>query len=635
MATTQTHPITAPEAPSNEHAHGVHDEAPFEAIAIARIIVAGIAAAILWFEPAKPWPLVIGVSALLFSGWPILREAVENILERRMTMELSMTIAIVAAAAISEFFTAIVIAFFVLVAEELEHLTVQRGRTAIKDLVDFIPREARVRRGGDIITVLVDDVRPGDAVLLSPGEKIPVDGIVTDGHSSVDQSRITGESIPVEKSVGAQVYAGSINQIGSLEIRVERVGRDTSFGRIIEAVERAERSRAPVQRIADRLAGYLVYFSFAAAILTWLITRDIRDTISVIIVAGACGVAAGTPLAILGGIGRAANLGSIIKGGVHLETLAGIDTIVLDKTGTLTLGEPRVQSIHAASDYTAEEVLRLAAGVELRSEHPLALAVLTEARRLNIAIPEPESFSYTLGHGISAGIDGKRILVGNRKMMQKAGIAVPEQLGDVIGSEIIVAADNRYIGEIIVADPVRAEAKQAMDDLAALGIRTVLLSGDIQSVADKVARDLDIAEAKGDLLPEDKFTRIRALMAEGHKVAMVGDGVNDAPALSSAHLGIAMGSGTDVAKESADVVLIGNDLIKLVETIRIAKRTRGIIMQNFGGTIAVDTLGIVLAAFGMLNPLIAALIHVGSELAFLLNSARLLPRKERLARPGT
>ena len=628
--------MTAPPVSAAEiHDHdSVHEHAPFETIAIARIVVAALAIAILWFEPPMPWSMLVGVSALMFAGWPILREAVENILERRMTMELSMTIAIVAAAAISEFFTAIVVAFFVLVAEELEHLTVQRGRTAIRDLVDFVPHEARVRRNGEIVSVEVGTIQVGESVLVSPGEKIPVDGTVTDGHSSVDQSRITGESIPAEKTAGASVFAGSINQIGSLEIRVDRVGRDTSFGRIIEAVEKAEQSRAPVQRMADKLAGYLVYFSFVAAIITYLLTHNIRDTISVIIVAGACGVAAGTPLAILGGIGRSAKLGAIIKGGVHLETLGKIDTIVLDKTGTLTMGEPVVQLIVAAPGVSENDVIRMAAGAELHSEHPLALAVLAEAKKRGIAIPEPETFSYTLGHGIKARIDDVSVLVGNRKMMVRSNITIPDRPASAVGSEIMVAVDGEFYGEILVADPVRPEARRAMADLAGMGIRTVLLSGDIQAVADAVARDVNIAEAVGEMLPEDKLTRVKAMIAEGKHVAMVGDGVNDAPALMAASLGIAMGSGTDVAKESADVVLIGNDLVKLVETLRIAKQTRGIIWQNFAGTIGVDTLGIVLAAFGMLNPLIAALIHVGSELLFLLNSARLLPAADRLKPRG-
>ena len=347
QATNRTVPL---EDHARPHEDNVHDQAPFEPWAIARMAVALLGAAVLWFrlhEPLAP-ASVIGIATLAFAGWPMFKEAFENLLARRMTMELSMSIAILAAAAISEFFTAVVVMLFVLVAEELEHLTVARGRLAIKDLIDFVPRQARVRRNGDILTVPVDSIVPGDTALVSPGEKVPVDGTVVSGHSYVDQSRITGESMPAEKTEGASVYAGSINQMGALEIRVERIGRDTSYGRIVEAVEQAEQTRAPVQRLADQLAGYLVYFAVGAAILTYALTRDVRDTISVVIVAGACGIAAGTPLAILGGIGRAARLGSIIKGGVHLETLGRVDTVELDKTGTLTVGEPAVQAISPA-----------------------------------------------------------------------------------------------------------------------------------------------------------------------------------------------------------------------------------------------------------------------------------------------
>lgn len=612
--------------PPEPHGETVHDHAPFERMALVRIAVAILCAAAVWFRLWEPIPAVsvIGVAALAFVGWPIFHEAFENLLARRMTMELSMTIAIIAAAAISEWFTALVVSLFVLVAEELEHLTLAQGRVAIRDLVEFIPREARVRRNGEVTVVPLDTVAAGDFVLVSPGEKVPVDGAVVEGHSYVDQSRITGESMPAEKTAGSAVFAGSINQMGALEIRVEHVGRDTSYGRIIQAVEAAEQTRAPVQKLADRLAGYLVYVAFAAAALTYFITRDIRDTISVIIVAGACGIAAGTPLAILGGIGRAAKLGSIIKGGIHLETLGRVNTVVLDKTGTLTLGEPAVQAINPSSDFTQDELLRLAAAAEFHSEHPLARAIVAAAQARGIAIPEPERFHYTIGRGITAMIDGKPVLVGNRKLLIENGITPPDRIDGRIGSDIVVAAGGAYAGEIVVADTLRPEARSALVDLHALGIHTILLTGDTRAVAEAVGKELGISEVGAEMMPDDKLTRVKALVASGRIVAMVGDGVNDAPALTAASLGIAMGSGTDIAKESADVVLIGNHLGKLVETLRIARKTRGIIWQNFAGTLGIDALGILLAAFGFLNPLIAAFIHVGSELAFILNSARLL-----------
>ena len=604
----------------------IHDHAAFEPMAIARIVVAVLGAAAVWFKVWEPLPQVslIGVATLVFAGWPVLREAVENILERRMTMELSMSIAIFAAAAIGEWFTSIVVLTFVLVAEELEHMTVAKGRVAIKELVDFLPQEARVRRAGAIVTIALSELAVGEHVFVSPGDKIPVDGVVAQGHSAVDQSRITGESMPADKAPGSPVFAGSINQMGALEITVERVGRDTSFGRIIEAVENAEKTRAPVQRVADQLAGYLVYVALGCAVITWLLTRDIRDTISVIIVAGACGVAAGTPLAILGGVGRAAKLGSIVKGGVHLEALGKVDTVVLDKTGTLTVGEPQARSVAAAEGFDVNEIVRLAAGAELHSEHPLARAVVREAERLGVAIPEPQASRFIVARGVVAEVEGRTVLVGNRKLLIENGVECPPRPETPIGSDMLIALDGRYAGWMHVADGLRDEAKAAMAELRAMGVRTLLLTGDSEPVARAVAKEVGVSEVGFELLPQDKLARIKELVAQGQIVAMVGDGVNDAPALTAASVGVAMGSGADVSKESADVLLIGDDLGKLVETLKIARKTRGVIFQNFAGTIAVDAIGIALAAFGYINPLLAAFIHVGSELAFILNSARLL-----------
>ncbi|MCX7318205.1 MAG: cation-translocating P-type ATPase [Hyphomicrobiales bacterium] len=610
-----------------DHGHEDHDHA-FEWPEIVRIAVVAVAAVAVWFRVWEPIPAVsvIGVAGLLLGGWPILKEAFENLLERRMTMELSMTIAIAAAAAIGEFFTALVITLFVLVAEVLEGLTVGRGRKAIRDLLEFLPRDVSVRRDGAIRTVASETLAVGDAVLVDPGGRIPVDGLVLSGHSFVDESGITGESMPAEKVAGARVFAGTVNQSGALEVVAERIGRDTSYGKIIEAVERAEKSRAPVQRLADRLAGYLVYFALGSAVLTYLLTQDIYATISVVIVAGACGIAAGTPLAILGGIGRSARLGAIVKGGVHLETLGKVDTVVFDKTGTLTLGRPEVQRLDAASGVSEIQLLDAAASAEARSEHPLGKAIVEYAVKTGRPVVEPLDFGYTPGRGVRTGVEFFHTLVGNRLWLEENGVVLPAAaVGQGASSEIYVSQDGRFLGRIEVADTVRPEAKQAIDALRAMGIRTVLLSGDAAAVANGVGQALGIAEVNAEMLPEQKLGFVRDLVSLGRTVAMVGDGVNDAPALAEASVGVAMGSGTDVAQESADVVLLGNDLLRFVETVALARRTRGIIWQNFAGTIGVDALGILLAALGFLNPLLAAGIHVTSELAFILNSARLLP----------
>ena len=636
--------------PGPDHEHDGGEQADGHALPwpdALRIAGVALAAILVWFRLWLPLQIVnlIGVFGLLIGGWPIVKEAAKNAVARRMTMELSMTIAIVAAAAISEFFTALVITLFVLVAEVLEGMTVARGRHAIRDLLDALPRRVSVRRAGGVRDVDSDQLKVGDAVLVSPGGLIPVDGEVVSGHSFVDQARITGESMPIEKVAATTVYAGSINASGVLEIRAERIGRDTSYGRIIEAVERAERSRAPVQRLADRLAAYLVYLALGAAALTFLLTRDMRSTIAVVIVAGACGIAAGTPLAILGGIGRAARLGAIVKGGVHLETLGRVDTVVVDKTGTLTYGRPEVQRVLPVDGATSEDVLNAAASAELRSEHPLGQAIVAHARARRRPGVEPDGFVYTPGRGIAAEVAGTRVLVGNRAWMRDHGVVMPDSVPGVAGhsataaaSEVFVARSGRLLGAIAVADTVRPEAQRAIDALGRMRLRTILLTGDTRGVAEAVASGLDIQEVEADLLPEDKLQRINRLVAAGRTVAMIGDGINDAPALAAASVGVGMGSGTDVARESADVVLLGNDLARFVETLAVARRTRGIIWQNFAGTLAVDALGVGLAAFGFLGPLFAAFIHVASELTFILNAARLLPppqngRRSRIEEP--
>jgi heavy metal translocating P-type ATPase len=594
---------------------------------INRVLFVAAAAGAIWFlgGATNPYITAIGVICTFVGGFPIFHEAWENIVQRCMTMELSMTIAIVAALAIREVFTALVITLFVLVAEILEGLTVGRGRRAIQRLIDLLPSTATVHREGDWKDVDVQQVSVGEEVLVRPGARIPVDGTVAGGHSFVDQAPITGESIPIEKAPGAVVYAGTINQSGALEIRVERLGRDTTFGKIIEAVERAEKSRAPIQGIADRLAGYLVYFALAAAAITFLITHNTRSTISVVIVAGACGIAAGTPLAILGSIGRAAQDGAIVKGGLYLEKLADVDTILLDKTGTLTLGTPAVTEIRPSAGVSGTALLEAAAIAESQSEHPMAKAILNKASQLGVYARQPDRFAYTPGRGVVAMSGGHRIVVGNWMHLEQEGVVGTKARESGADGAVLVARDGRLLGSIHVADLVRPEAKNAIRDLKSMGLRTILLTGDSRTVANAVGEGLGVDEIAAELLPEQKLQRVEELLAQGKKVVMVGDGVNDAPALAQATVGVAMGSGTDVARETSDVVLIGSDLNKFVETIRIARRCHRTIMQNFVGTLVVDSIGVGLAAFGFLNPLLAAFIHVSSEMTFILNSARLLP----------
>src|SRR6266567_3691623 len=581
----------------HNHVHGDHHDHDHEHAAdVSEYVRLGLMGLVIvasltgWWRHwlSRDW---LAFAATLVGGFPIFKEAWENLRQRRMTMELSMTLALIAALCLGQFLTALVIAFFVLFAEIVEGYTVGSGRRAIQTLIDALPPHVRMRRGGEERELGTNEVVAGETIIIRPGERVPADGVVIKGHSFVDQSSITGESLPIEKVEQSKVFSGTINKDGVLEVTVEKIGRDTTFGKIIDIVEQAEESRAPVQRIADRLAAGLVYFAFGAALLTLIITRNITSTIAVIIVAGACGVAAGTPLAILAGIGSAARRGIITKGGLYLEQLSRIDTIVLDKTGTLTLGIPEVTAVRALDDATENDVLQTAAIAEQHSEHPLGEAIVRRARERNLPLREYSQLRYSPGKGILVEESGTHILVGTRALFEENGVAVPANAISEIASRnvagktvVLVGRDRRVLGAITLADQLRAEARQAVNDLKAQNYRVILLTGDSSDTAKIIGRELGVDEAIGDLLPEQKVEKIRELLRAGRKVAMVGDGVNDAPALAEATVGVAMGQGTDVA---------------------------------------VDTAGIVLAFFGMLAPIFAALIHVGSELAFILNSARL------------
>jgi heavy metal translocating P-type ATPase len=587
-------------------------------------VVAGlaIAAALASWLAAPGWVTVpVAAGGLVVGCWPIVAEAVADVRGRRMSMELSMLIAILAAALIGEWVTALVITAFVLAAEILEDLAMDRGRDALTDLMSFLPSVVQVREGDGTRAVPLDEVRAGDVVMVLPGGRVPVDGTVVEGRTSLDQSRITGEPLPVDVAAGSQVYAGSVNQTGAVAVRAERVGEASSYGQIVAAVRAAQESRAPVQRLADRIAGWLVYLALGGAALTYLLTRDLTATISVVIVAGACGVAAGTPLAVLAGIARAARSGAFVKDGAHLEALSGIDVVVFDKTGTLTHGEPAVGAVEPAPGFTADELLAAAASAELYSEHPIGQAIVAHARAAGLAIAPPEQFDSLPGLGVSALVAGRRVLAGNATLTPGAPSADPS------GTSVQVAIEGTWSGTVRLTDTVRESAGPAVARLRGFGLRVVMMTGDNAGAAALVAGQVGIDEVHAGLLPHDKVDLVRRLREEGARVAMVGDGVNDAPALAQASVGIAMGGGTHVAHESADVILISSDLGDLVSAVVTARRARRIILANVAGTIAIDIVGMALAAVGLLGPLLAAIVHVGSESAFILNSARLVPRR--------
>ena len=627
---------------------------------VVRIAVVGLAALGAWIAGAAGTPGwavgAVGAVVLAVGCWPLLVEAAEDLRERRMSMELSMLLAIVAAAVIGEWVTALAVTVFALCAEVLEELSMDRGRDALTDLMSFLPQTARVvgapeaaesaesSQSSGVTEVPLDEVRPGQVIALSPGGRVPVDGVVRTGRADVDQSRITGEALPVQVGPGDRVPAGSITR-GALELEVERVGEESSYGRIVAAVRHAQSSRAPVQRLADRLAARIVYLALAAALVTFLVTRDVRATISVIIVAGACGVAAGTPLAVLAAIARAARCGAFVKDGTHLEQLSAVDTVVMDKTGTLTVGEPRVVSVRPTEAVAGEdEVLALAAAAEWNSEHPIGRAIYNEAAVRDLTVPVPGDVAYSPGAGVSAHVEGRRITVGRCRGQESraerdtpgcedeaALSAESDPEAPSATSVVEVRADGQLLGTIALADRLRQGAATAVRDLGDMGLEILMLTGDSAASARHVAGLLGLTEkqVRADLLPTDKEEVVDSLRRAGKRVAMVGDGVNDAPALGAADVGIAMGTGTDVAREAGDVVLVGSAPADLVETVRVARRARRIIMVNFVGTVVVDVVGMVAAGLGLLGPVAAALVHVVSESAFILNSARLVPRRTR------
>ncbi|WP_316668260.1 cation-translocating P-type ATPase [uncultured Propionibacterium sp.] len=516
--------------------------------------------------PGARLPLV-AVTGIVAGCWPIVVEAAGDIRHRRMSMELSMIIAIIAAAAVGEWSTALVITVFVLAAEILEELSMDRGRDALTDLMGFLPAQVQVRVADDLVAVGPDEVGEGQVVVVHPGGPVPVDGLVVAGRSSVDQSRITGEPLPVERTIGDRVYAGSVNQFGVLEVEAEHVGADSSYGRIVEAVRSAQATPAPAQRLADHLAGYLVCIALGGAAVTWLLTRDLRATISVIIVAGACGIAAGTPLAVLAAMARVARTDAFAKGGVHLERLSAVDTVVFDKTGTLTLGRPAVSALEPANGVAPDELLAVAAGAELFSEHPLGEAIIAEAVARGLHPAEPADFSYEPGRGLTARLAGRTVRVGN-------GALVPGATGSdepVAATAVHVDEDGRYLGSILLADTVRDTAADCVRALHGMGLGVVVVTGDAESSARAVCGPLGVDEIRAGLLPHEKCEFVEGLAMQGRRPAMVGDGVNDAPALSAADVGIAMGSGTEVARASADIVLISSDLNDLITSIRTAR----------------------------------------------------------------
>lgn len=581
------------------------------------------------------WKLVlpfdlVAIAAALIGGYPVFAETFHSLRHRRVNMEVSMTVAIAASLLVGQFTAAVVVTFFVLLSEFIEAYAVDKGRATVAKLEESIPRRALVRRNGQEVEADLDSITPGEVVIVRDGERVPVDGTLVKGSGFVNQSSITGEALAAEKTVGSSVFAGSVDETGIFEVRAEKIGHTTIFGQIIKLVEEAETRKAPIQRVSDKLATWLVEFTIIFAVITFIITRNLISTISVIVVAGACGVAAGTPLAIVAAIGGLARRGVIVKGGVYVQEMSKVDTVVIDKTGTLTFGDPEVTDIIPLEGCDGRQLLTYAAAAEKFSKHPLAQAILSRAREFGVD-PLASSADYFAGKGMISSFNGEQVVVGNTLLMSERNIPVSANVDAAITTKssegkttVIVAHSGHVCGLLGISDRVRDESRNAIRSLQKMKISTVMLTGDNKESADSVAFKVGIGKVHAQLLPADKISIVEKLSKEGRRIAMVGDGVNDAPALARADVGIGMGGGTDVAVEEADIVLLTNDLGKLPLTVKTSKRAYGAIMQNFYGTLVVDGIGLALAFQGILNPLIAAGIHVVSELVFILNSARLI-----------
>jgi Cd2+/Zn2+-exporting ATPase len=609
-----------------------------------------LAAIFRWTEGATTLPIVLlTIASTLVSGAAVARAAWRAIRLRALDMNALMTIAAVGAIATGEYFEAATAMFLFSVALWLERFSMNRARRAVQTLVELTPAVAhRVTASKETEDVDPDQLIEGDAVRVLPGERVPIDGVVTGGGSSIDQSAITGESIPAEKQPGDDVFAGTLNHEGSLEVRVTRVARQSTLAHIQELIRDASSSRSPTERFVDRFARYYTPAVIAAAVVLafgpplaarlgagWAASADasawFHRGLVLLVIACPCALVISTPVTIVCGLYRAARRGILIKGGEHLESAGRIDSIALDKTGTLTTGELAVEEISAPPGVTEDEVLALAATLEQFSEHPLATAILAEAKRLNLPLSKVEEFSALRGYGIEAQVAGQVCLVGAERLLRQRDVEVELEANHDSMTAVFVARNGLHLGTIWLSDTPRDGAQSAIESLKRLGVSPVaMLTGDRQSIADRLAKQLGLDEVHADLLPEDKVERVKTLAAARPYLAMVGDGVNDAPALAAAPVGIAMGKqASDTALETADVVILTPQLSRLPELVRLGRRVRSILWQNISLALAPKLAVLILAALGMATMWMAVAADVGASLIVIANGMRLLGQVER------
>jgi Cd2+/Zn2+-exporting ATPase len=585
----------------------------------------------------------LAIVAVLFGGFQRFIAGFKDACKRKITVNVFVVVALVATMAVGEFRPAAIIVFIMAAAGALESYTLDKTRKSIRDLLDLAPRMATVRRQGEEVVVPVAELQVGDVVVVKPGARIPVDGVVAAGASSVNQAAITGESMPVEKFPGSSVFSGTLNESGRLDIRTEKVGENTTLARIVHLVQEAQGTRAPIQNLADRFTTWFLPMVVVLAISAFAISGDVKVAVSVLLVACPCAFAIATPTAVTAGVSNMARRAVLIKGGIFLEVGHKITRLLVDKTGTFTFGRPKVEGIIAFDGKDPEDILRMACIAEKYSEHPLARSILAAGKERKLDIPDPDHFVSATGMGVEARWNTTNILVGKQAFLQEAGVPIVSRIDQEIVKQseqgrtaVLVAHNDEAIGLLAIADEIRPEIAESIRLLKTMGVeRITMLTGDHPRVAEAVARAIGVDDFQAELLPEQKQEFVRTLQAGGHIVGMIGDGINDAPALALADVGIAMGAvGTDVAIETADVTLMNDDMSGVADFIWMSAKVMRRIKLNIFFSMIYNVIGLALGIMGLLTPVLAVLFQEAGCITVVFSSTLLLWAKPKRRRTG-
>ncbi|WNC14047.1 cation-translocating P-type ATPase [Brevibacillus brevis] len=598
----------------------------------AAMVVSGIGLLVSWLY-GEVGGVELSWLAVFLCGVPIAVAALKELFaERSINSDVLVAIAIAAAVGIGEIFAAGEVALIMMIGMWLENRTVAKAASALEEMVQLAPQTARVKRQEEWAEIALAKVVRGDLIQVKPGEKVPVDGTVASGQAAVNQAALTGESLPVEKRAGDEVYMGTINTNGVIEVVADRVGEETTFAKVTRLVAEALERKAPVQRLLDRWAAWIVPSSLALAVLMYLFTGDLVRAVTILIVFCPCALVLATPTAIMAGIGSAAKHGILIKSGAALEQIGLVNALLFDKTGTLTEGKLQVTGIARLHSLKQEEVLRLAAALERHSEHPLAQAIVAASQEQRLVLPDVDSFVVHPGNGVSGLVEGRRVLVGNRRFFAERGVSteelrhLQEEQEKAGQTAVFVASEGQLIGMVSLADRVRVESRETIGRLRLHGVGEIaMLTGDNRGAAEQIARQAGVTTVYAEQFPEAKYRRVEEYRARGLVVGMVGDGINDAPALTSAHVGIAMGAGgTQIAAEAADIVIMTDDIAKVADVAELGRKTLRVIRQNLIVSSAINAAAVVLAMVGILGPVGGAFVHNATSVLVVLNSARLI-----------